>query len=193
MTTSFQILSSSVLTTSVIRLLRVRISDSLVKETADNWFRCVALQAVVSYNMLVKLAHFFPPESNRCSCTYSVCYFRVTVCDSAVLRSKCQGNVGEFPCVGTLFCALKIDLCFMSNSGSLVSCLPDSGGHSLSLVLAKPGSGFIMMHYFNQGCVMRCLPSFFSLCLMLLMTHQIFFVISIYAMPVFKYLCDIVS
>ena len=56
-----------------------------------------------------------------------------------------------------------------------------------------PGSGFITMHYFNQGCVMRCLPSFFSLCLMLLMTHQIFFVISIYAMPVFKYLCDILS
>jgi len=87
--------------------------------------------------MLVKLALFFSSELKRCSCTYSVCYFQVTVGDSAVLQSKCQGNVGEFPCVGTLFCALKIDLCFMSNFGSLVSCLPDSGGHSLSLVLAK--------------------------------------------------------
>jgi len=63
MTTSFQILSSSLLTTSVIRLLRLRIADSLVKETADNWFRCVASQAVVSYNIVVKLAH--PPPPNQ--------------------------------------------------------------------------------------------------------------------------------
>lgn len=117
MTTSFLILSSSLLTTSVIRLLRIRITDSLVKETADNLFRCVALQAI-SYNMLVKLALFFLSlslfsESNRCSWTYSVCYFQVTVGDSAVLRNKCQGNVGEFPCVGISFCALKIDLLYV--------------------------------------------------------------------------------
>lgn len=31
----------------------------LVKETAGNWFGCIALRAIVSYNVLVKLAHFF--------------------------------------------------------------------------------------------------------------------------------------
>lgn len=138
MTASFQILSSSLVTTSVIWLLSFRITDCLVKEIADNWFGCLAVQAIVSYNMLVKLTlfFFFFFKLNRCGWAYSVCYFQVTVGDSAVLRNKCRGNVGEFPCVGILFCALKIDLCFMSNFGSLVSCLPDSGGHSLSLVLA---------------------------------------------------------
>jgi hypothetical protein len=42
----------------VIRLFRVRITDILVKETAHNLLRRVALQAIVSYGMLVKLAHF---------------------------------------------------------------------------------------------------------------------------------------
>jgi hypothetical protein len=47
------------------------------------------------------------------------------------------GMLENIHVLALLFRALKIDVCFMSNLGSLVSCLPDSRGHSLSLVLAK--------------------------------------------------------
>jgi hypothetical protein len=140
MTTSFQIRSSSLL--SVLQLFDSVESELLIlslKKTVDDWFRCVTLQATISCSVLVKLAHKAQlfSTSNIYRWRFRVCYFQVTIGDSAVLRSKCQENVGEFPCVGILFYALKIDLCFMSNLGSLVSCLPENGGHSLSLVLAE--------------------------------------------------------
>lgn len=79
----------------------------------------MTVQAIVSSYMLVDLAYESQlfSASNRHNWTCGVCYFQVAAGDSAVLRSKCHGNVGECPCVGIWFCALKIDVCFMSNLG----------------------------------------------------------------------------
>ena len=96
MTTSFQILSSSVLTTSVIRLLRVRITDSLVKETADNWFGCVALQAAVSYNMLVKLAHFFPLNQTDVAVPTVFIIFRSLLVILQFFKANVRGMLENF-------------------------------------------------------------------------------------------------